>query len=469
MEELIAALPPAMRSHYSLVFASRSLQDASFAAPRAILFGEDASLVVSYNGDPRQRGYDALESMEFDAASNSFRFREILFTPDAAGASISAANPARCTACHGDPARPIWDTPPVWPGVYGERYHAGLSAVEAAGMAGFLRLQPTHPRYRWLLGADALAQRDTYVPDSRAVYENSSVEPPNAHLSMLLSSLNVRSILGEMATRSGFEAHRYVLLAAAGGGCGAVEAFYPDRLRTALGAARREFDRDRTAAEARQAAGKAARRSSDGAVYGGGAAPNGLDDLRFVVRNDLALDTRHWTLAFERGSYDLSAPAGALTLEMALRQWVVQKDPKVQELSVYRAFDGRDRYCEYLRQASRHELDAWYGSHAAAVVPAATPDEAAASLAPPLVARCAACHTGEVGPEIPFEDRTALTQRLRSGGYRRGRLLDEILYRLDPQSGADVMPRGIATSPEERRGLEQYFLQTAVGETPSRP
>jgi hypothetical protein len=237
VEELIAALPPEMRSHYVLVFASRSLQGASFTAPRAILFDDDARLVVSYNGDPQQRGYDALETMEFDPAANAFRFREILFPVPgngaAAAARISAADDARCAACHGSPARPIWDTPPVWPGVYGERYHAGLSAAEAAGMTAFLRLQPTHARYRWLLGAGALAQRDTYVPDSRAVYENSPTEPPNARLSMLLSTLNVRSILGEMAARPGFEAHRYVLLAAAGRGCGAVEAFYPARGRAA--------------------------------------------------------------------------------------------------------------------------------------------------------------------------------------------------------------------------------------------
>ena len=95
----------------------------------------------------------SVETMEFDASTSSFRFREIRFGEPGAAPTISDSNPARCTACHGTPARPIWDTPPSWPGMYGERYHPALSAQEARGIRAYLALQPTHPRYRALMGS----------------------------------------------------------------------------------------------------------------------------------------------------------------------------------------------------------------------------------------------------------------------------------------------------------------------------
>src|SRR5262249_19298254 len=151
-----------LRSHYVLMFRSRSLHGSSFAHPRAILFDPEARFVVSFNGDAGQAGFTALETMEFDDSDKSFKFREITFPSfapyfapraEALGASkgkpgagaqgaakgepsearsanggvnISHPNPPRCLRCHGEPARPVWDTHPEWPGAYGERYDAGV-------------------------------------------------------------------------------------------------------------------------------------------------------------------------------------------------------------------------------------------------------------------------------------------------------------------------------------------------------
>jgi hypothetical protein len=46
--------------------------------------------------------------------------------------------------------------------------------------------------------------------------------------------------------------------------------------------------------------------------------------------------------------------------------------------------------------------------------------------------------------------------------YPHGRLLDEILYRLTPEAGAQGMPLGLSISDDERRGLEEYFLLLAT-------
>src|SRR5258708_26724816 len=121
VEELIAALPASERSRYALVFESRSLQGASFENPRAILFGPDARLILTFNGGARQRGLRSVETMEFDEGTREFRLRELLFPERAAGAVgvvISEPNPQRCARCHGTPAPPLWDSFPPWPGAY---------------------------------------------------------------------------------------------------------------------------------------------------------------------------------------------------------------------------------------------------------------------------------------------------------------------------------------------------------------
>src|SRR5258708_18830764 len=114
VEDLLPLLSPAMRSGFVLVFDSRSLQEASAPDPRVLLLGNDARFIVSFNGDARQRGFDTLETMEFDDTSTAFTFREIRFPGRSGGADgdveFSQANPARCAACHGAPAHPIWDT-----------------------------------------------------------------------------------------------------------------------------------------------------------------------------------------------------------------------------------------------------------------------------------------------------------------------------------------------------------------------
>ncbi len=43
------------------------------------------------------------------------------------------------------------------------------------------------------------------------------------------------------------------------------------------------------------------------------------------------------------------------------------------------------------------------------------------------------------------------------GGYPRGTLLSEILFRLSPASGQERMPSGANLSEQERKALEDYF------------
>jgi mono/diheme cytochrome c family protein len=463
---LIEALPADLRSHYTLVFASRSLQGASTASPRAILFGSDAAFIVTFNGDPAQRGGSDVETMEFDPRSNRFLFREVQFPADGGGrVSISETNSARCVACHGQPARPIWDTPPSWPGVYGERYGAGLSAREAKGMHEFLTLQPGHARYRHLLGASAFADRATYVASARAVYNGIKTTPPNAQLSALLTALNNRSIMSEMASSPAFEAHRYALLAAAEGSCGPLADYYPAPMNAQIAAQLREFMRTSASTDRLQAETVAARLAGESGGYRRGPAAARHVELRFVVERSLGLTTQHWTLALEGNTYDLSAPEGTQSLAQVLFEWIAVNDTALRSLHHYRSFTGDDRYCEHLRRQSVSALEAWYAAHPLQQTPASAAASASTQAAvlagPELLERCVSCHTGKIGPLIPFADPDALAKRLVSGNYTHGRLLDEILYRLSPEAGPKSMPLGITITSAQRHGLEEYFLGLA--------
>lgn len=463
VEALVAALPGSLRDAYALAFASRSLQGASFASPRAILYGTDATFIVTFNGEAPERGHATVETMEFDASANRFVLREIGFAADGdpAGRSISEPNPARCLACHGTPARPIWDLPPAWPGIYGERYGAGLSSAEKAGIEAFLARQPTHPRYRYLEDATRFAARSNYVPDGRAVYSGASLEPPNARLSTLLAALNARSILAELVAAPGFAAHRYALLAATSAACGPPEAYYP---QSRQGDIRREFGafRERTRlARAREANAKTERRTGVKRAASGAGATAGLEALRFVTEEGLGLSTAHWSLALEHGAAARAAPEGATTLERGLLELAAAEDPGLRNLVTYRGYTATDGYCSYLKRESRRALAAWDEGHPpraalASAAPLAT--ATAGAPAPALLGSCAACHTGEVAPAIPFSVPDLLAERLLEGEYPHGRLLDEILYRLGPESGAARMPRGTTVTAAEQHELEVYFL-----------
>lgn len=473
VEGLIEALPQDLRTHYALMFTSRSLQGANLANPRAILFGSDAEFIVTFNGDPAVRGYSAVETMQFDPRKNEFQFREIQF-PVAKGASvvISEPNSARCLACHGQPARPIWDMPPSWPGAYGERYGAGLSPKETAGIREFLALQPVHARYRNLLGAAAFADRETYVSSAHAMYNGVRTISPNAQLSVLLTNLNYRMIMSEIASRPAFDAHRYALLAAAEGSCGPLPDYYPASVRAAIAVDLRAFKQSSAATERLQAAAIAARLAGAAGGYQQRIAVGGLDKLRFVVEHSLDLATRQWTLALEANTYDLSAPEGAHTLAQMLFEQVARTDEALRGLRADRSFSSDDRYCEHLRRHSVRALEAWYLANPLQLTPTddgwhadRSRDAASAPLStaarPELLDRCAGCHTGVVAPYIPFADPDALGKQLGHGNYRHGRLLDEILYRLAPEAGATSMPLGIAISEAQRHGLDEYFLGLA--------
>lgn len=126
---------PKFFDYYTLFHTSHSLQKSSFSHPRAIVFGGDGKMVLTFNGDRRHDGYERLELMCFNEAESSFEFREITFPKEAKSvledltveqrsmpyvvSPINGSAARDCRQCHMSPARPNWDTYPLWPGAYG--------------------------------------------------------------------------------------------------------------------------------------------------------------------------------------------------------------------------------------------------------------------------------------------------------------------------------------------------------------
>jgi hypothetical protein len=467
VEGLLHGLPEPLRAQYTLVFQSRSLQGATYANPRVILFGNDATLVLTFNGDPAERGYDAVESMEFDGATESFRLREIQFGGKGAPPTVSEANPPRCGSCHGSPARPIWDTPPSWPGVYGERYLHGLSTEEAKGIRAFLAIQPMHPRFRSLIAPGRFGERGTYVTSSAAAYNGRTTEPPNAQLSSLLTRLNTRTIVGRLVSSPGYASHQYVLLAAAEGDCGPLEDFYPRSLREALRIQLREYLVSHAQVDARQDATKSRRLGRTKVTRSLAVRPADMGQLRFVVERGLAGNTDSWTLALESNTFDLAAPPGAWTVREALLQKVATADNGLAELHEYRTFTPSDEYCRRLAERSRQALEEWFAILPTGSAVAARDESrirvatAIGSDAPPAVRLCVTCHTGEIAPLIPFGNPQELAVKLRGGNYAHGHLLDEVQYRLSEPAGNERMPQGTLLATEEIQALKSYFIELA--------
>lgn len=399
--------------------------------------------MLSFNGSPSQRGYDAVETAEYDSVQARFRFREIRFSHAAVpAAEYSEADPIRCMQCHGEPTRPVWDMSPLWPGVYGERYRSNLTGLERVGIKQFLDEQPTHPRYRQLLNAQRFAYRGTFAPDAKSEYAGEQAEPPNAEFSLLLARMNTQMIVRQLRERQDYGVYRYALLGAAEGDCGSLYEFLPattDSQRTAL----ERFLQTGDAHSEAQDEAKLLR-----AVSGTPTAPllaatraraSRLGALRFLAETALGVSTRDWTLALEKDTYDFSVPQGPNLLAVALRTDLESSDPDIAQLYAAREYRMEDRYCEHLRKRSRSAV----GMRFAGTPPSETSPGFALILPPgpqaPLQ-RCALCHATGAAPPLPFDRPQALAPLLRHGDYAHGDLLGEILYRLSPQAGAAHMP-----------------------------
>lgn len=208
IDQVIPYLPAEFRESFTLMHKSRSIQHSSPWAPRAIMFGNDGKLILSFNGDPTDAGFDRLEAIEFKDETDSFEFKFLYFA-DSQTPAAAIEEPKHCMGCHGrivNDLHPDWDIGLVWRGAYGSQDDSFAETIldpnlkeEAANYAKFLEGAGSHPRYRHL---DFSRPLDQVTESERLTLENR----PNLRLGFLLTRLQIKRIARQIESAPGFAA-----------------------------------------------------------------------------------------------------------------------------------------------------------------------------------------------------------------------------------------------------------------------
>ena len=145
VEQFLDAAPPAWRENFTFVYQSKSLQEASRLFPRALAFSTDGSVIVAFNGDSSQFGYDRVELAIVRPENHALEFRDVAFCKSQVQgpcrAVLSAANPEQCQACHSNGPHYIWQPYHTWDGVYGSKNDI-LSEGENNEAGDFAQFKP---------------------------------------------------------------------------------------------------------------------------------------------------------------------------------------------------------------------------------------------------------------------------------------------------------------------------------------
>lgn len=228
--DFLKILPASYRSQYAAFYRSRSIQGpfkADFKNPRVIIYGQAQSpkLIISINGDSKQPGNSGLEIAEINTAGGKdnldvFKYYEANFPysedkiNNRSWAEVqkdikfSDANPSRCTACHGLPARPIYPGYPNWEGSFGSMHLGSPSDAELKGIKEYVEKvkAPGNSRYHQLETSSLL----------RATDLNGSHEPffreSNSGLNFHLGNANAVRVARLAIKTPDYEKFRYALM-----------------------------------------------------------------------------------------------------------------------------------------------------------------------------------------------------------------------------------------------------------------
>jgi hypothetical protein len=234
IEDLLPLLPYNYRSAFVLMYESRSLQTASYAFPRVILYGASNygdrhdRLVMAYQSDssPASNRPDVLEVFEWDPVLASYTPYEIQF--QGKGRGYKLGDTSVCMHCHMNPPRPNWTAYPFWPGLYGSgtrpldaytyQEETAIQAKEFEEIRGVLANWKANPRTAALIKYS--------VPDN--------LDGPGLHdwakgLSAKLGEQNLSRVSQMLYDSPEYEKYQYAIYAALRNrGCDMPSFFQPE-------------------------------------------------------------------------------------------------------------------------------------------------------------------------------------------------------------------------------------------------
>jgi len=210
IKTLLSILPESYRSHYTLMYDSRSTQDASPRHPRVILYGEDAKLIMGFNGHPSQAGFDKLELIQFRDKENDFEFREITFPTRSnkkTRVEFSLKNPNSCRNCHRKDLHPNWEEYSFWKGAYGSNDDNIRNTDEINKFKHYQKNSAHTGRYAHLRPPEG-----SPITPYSVQTKGDQLYRPNLVLSELLARLLAKSISEKMKKTPNGKALRFLFL-----------------------------------------------------------------------------------------------------------------------------------------------------------------------------------------------------------------------------------------------------------------
>ncbi len=341
IEELLPLLPQDYRQFYTFIYESRSVQkDNVFPTfPRIVFYGADASFLIAVtknpNTPPKVTIDDAIETIDFDEATNAFAFRRLSFHPGTSPVDPApAVNPPLCLSCHGSDPRPNWDTYNVWPGVYGSVSRLNCDAMEPGTpeLTHYLEFQKTNrssERYQYVPKELTDFGSCPHDPAVEMTFVNATVTDPNADLSQKIFQLNLRRIQRLVRTSAAYSKYRFLWAALSRNCLSAenLESYFPpgfasqkgfpvydDWVTQVVARAKAEFAQ-RLALFEKNNKGSAAEASrqpidfmDDKDPLGGGFGHRFAVSWITLLANRMGLDQDRWSTAFEFGSLDYATP-----------------------------------------------------------------------------------------------------------------------------------------------------------------
>lgn len=432
---------PELSNQFVLVHNSESQQPSSLEFPRIVLFGGGMS--YSFSEHPSQR-VQRIEVMEVDERTQGVSFHEIVFEN---GAAKFESNPKSCVACHGTPARPIWNPYDFWPNAYGSFAGFATTKNEVDAYAKLRRASSASPILKQLKMPRELSGSDDRI----------------SAFSQFVTQVHfARWIVDEIGTRSlnGFEKPLLAVL----GQCPAdIKTFFrPEELTpemtSRLDALLADTRADRKGFK--DYLDKFQRRAFPSPLR----TTFPVDHQRLAQEADLGAKMR-WILDLAGirtenlspslvandsiNSTPLNFTLDFLTALFALRPDLftdVSWEPQDLYTGVS-AFMSLD--CAKLKNDSRKAVRTSSSSQWL--------KREEVKQGRGVISRCAKCHVEHIGPmasapSLPFSDPVAMTAKLRSSDFAQ-----RAMMRARDRGGPLQMPPGKPLSDEEILALESYL------------
>ncbi len=445
---------PLVFRFYLLAFRSRSLQSSTPQAPRAILFSPAADFMASFNSHSALRGARNIEIIRFDHTTEKFEFRELSFDLNNRP-TLSETNPQKCLECHQsltrtdvDP-RPNWEPYFMWPGFFGMTDGRTLKSEKHMTSEELKRLDPVLDS---IIINEARHEDEWYTyfwnhiasQDGRYVFLDPYVKEIGSQDARLYGTHAARDLKTVMFTQRIAQVNfrRVARLMTE-------DAVAFDYLKEALvgimHCGTRYFPEEFI---------KWLHQNSSVKKDANLLNLNLGDKIKFLFE-PFYYDTDDWSLDFKTNARFAFAnrfgTPGIPDHEMS--------EAIAKKSSAYLSLKGMGCNTEFTKLLKKYEnvqTAVAFQNHRSSFK-----DRIEKIKKTPLINRCVRCHASSNGFEIPqisFDNPVALQQELHQGGYKRGRLFEEIIYRVGVHATSDEqMPPQSQPTAQQREDLINYL------------